>query len=72
MACPLVPGARSIAPGTSETARRCADMDKQDEQHISSTRARAGSTPHIMRYVLAISLGLVVLGMAIVLISSFR
>jgi hypothetical protein len=33
----------------------------QDEQHISTTRARAGATPHMTRYVLGIGLVLIVL-----------
>ncbi|MDX3900314.1 MAG: hypothetical protein QHC40_07380 [Sphingobium sp.] len=39
----------------------------QDEQHIITDDARSGSTPHIVRYVLAISLSLVIIGMLIVL-----
>jgi hypothetical protein len=35
-------------------------MDER-EQHIDTTRARAGATPHMTRYILPISLGLVVL-----------
>lgn len=36
------------------------------EQHIDSDRARAGTTPHIARYVLAMSLALVVLIFAVI------
>ncbi|MFM7028063.1 MAG: hypothetical protein ACKOXK_05230 [Chakrabartia sp.] len=43
-----------------------------NEPHITTNRARAGTTPHIVRYVLAISLALVLIGMAIVLIAHFR
>ncbi|MFN5759296.1 MAG: hypothetical protein ACK440_06850 [Sphingomonadaceae bacterium] len=43
-----------------------------EEQHISTDQARAGSTPHIMRYVLAISVALSVAAMAIILISSVQ
>jgi hypothetical protein len=32
-----------------------------EEEHISTTRARAGTTPHVTRYVLGWGLGLVVL-----------
>ncbi len=39
----------------------------QDEQHIITDDARSGSTPHIVRYVLAISLSLAIIGMLIVL-----
>jgi hypothetical protein len=31
------------------------------EQHIGTTEARAGTTPHMTRYILPISLGLVVI-----------
>ena len=33
----------------------------EGERHIDTTSARAGSTPHMTRYILPISLGLVVL-----------
>ena len=33
----------------------------EDETHISTTRARGGATPHMTRYILAISLTLVIL-----------
>jgi hypothetical protein len=36
-------------------------MNQDDEQHISTTRARAGATPHVTRYVLGWGLGLVIL-----------
>ena len=32
----------------------------EGEQHIDTTRARAGATPHMTRYILPISLALVV------------
>lgn len=35
----------------------------EPEQHVSTDEARAGSTPHIVRYVLGISLGLAVIAM---------
>jgi hypothetical protein len=38
------------------------------EQHVSTDRARAGSTPHIVRYVLGISFTLAVVAMAILLL----
>ena len=31
-----------------------------EEEHISTTRARAGTTPHVTRYVLGWGLGLVI------------
>lgn len=39
-----------------------------DEQHIATDKARAGSTPHIVRYVLFISLGLAIIGMVFLLL----
>ncbi|WP_277601362.1 hypothetical protein [Sphingobium algorifonticola] len=39
-----------------------------DEEHIATDKARAGTTPHIVRYVLFISLALVVVGMAFLLL----
>ena len=37
------------------------------EPHIQTDEARAGSTPHIVRYVLVISILLAIIGMAVVL-----
>lgn len=39
----------------------------EPETHIATDRARGGNTPHIVRYVLLISLPLAIIGMAIVL-----
>lgn len=39
----------------------------EQETHIGTDQARAGSTPHIVRYVLAISLALAILAMVIIL-----
>lgn len=39
-----------------------------DEEHIATDKARAGTTPHIVRYVLLISLALVIVGMAFLLL----
>ncbi|KMS62955.1 hypothetical protein FHS51_003180 [Sphingobium wenxiniae] len=39
----------------------------EENPHISTEDARAGSTPHIVRYVLGISLALVVIAMLLVL-----
>ena len=36
--------------------------------HIDTTRARAGATPHMTRYILPISLGLVVIIFALLLL----
>lgn len=37
------------------------------ETHITTDDARAGATPHIVRYVLGISLVLVIIGMLVIL-----
>ncbi|WNO54914.1 hypothetical protein [Stakelama saccharophila] len=37
------------------------------EQHVDTDRARAGSTPHMTRYILGISMVLIVIVMALVL-----
>lgn len=42
-----------------------------EEQHIATEDARSGSTPHIVRYILGISLPLVIIGMLIVLWSYY-
>lgn len=39
----------------------------EQETHIPTEDARAGSTPHIVRYVLAISMALAILAMIIIL-----
>jgi hypothetical protein len=38
------------------------------ERHVSTDEARAASTPHVVRYVLAVSLILVVIGFALVIL----
>jgi hypothetical protein len=38
------------------------------EQHISTTEARAGSTPHMTRYILIWGLALVIIAFVIVLL----
>ena len=39
----------------------------EQEKHVATEDARSGSTPHIVRYILGISLPLVIIGMLIVL-----
>lgn len=42
-------------------------MDTRDEQvHVTKEEARSGETPHVVRYVLAISLALVILALGAV------
>ena len=36
-------------------------MMDEGKQHIDTNRARAGSTPHMTRYILPMSLGLIVI-----------
>lgn len=45
-------------------------MERQgDEVHIETDEARGGSTPHIVRYILLISLGLAILAMSLIWIT---
>jgi hypothetical protein len=45
-------------------------MERQgDEVHVNTSEARGGSTPHIVRYILAISLLLVVVAFAIIVMT---
>jgi hypothetical protein len=39
-----------------------------DNRHIGKTEARGGTTPHMTRYILPISLGLVVVIFALILL----
>ena len=39
-----------------------------DQPHVTKTEARAGTTPHMTRYILPISLGLVVIIFALLLL----
>ncbi len=39
----------------------------EDPEHVTTTEARAGATPHMTRYVLVIGTGLVVVLFAIIL-----
>ena len=41
-------------------------MADEPQQHISTDRARAGATPHMTRYILPISLVLVVVVFAVI------
>jgi hypothetical protein len=42
-------------------------MDRQgDEVHIRTTEARGGSTPHVVRYILVISLALLITAFAVI------
>ena len=42
-------------------------MSDQQQEHVTTTEARGGSTPHVTRYVLGVGLLLVVLIFAIIL-----
>ncbi|MBA3510923.1 hypothetical protein [Sphingomonas sp.] len=39
-----------------------------EEEHVTTTEARAGATPHMTRYVLVIGTGLVILLFGIILL----
>ena len=39
-----------------------------DQPHVNKTEARAGTTPHMTRYILPISTGLVIILFAIILL----
>ena len=43
-------------------------MSDERETHVGTTEARAGTTPHMTRYILPISLGLVVIVFALILL----
>jgi len=43
-------------------------MDERGEQHIATTEARAGSTPHMTRYILGWGLALVILAFIVLLL----
>ena len=43
-------------------------MTDDQRQHVTTTEARAGATPHMTRYVLFIGTGLVVVIFAIILL----
>ena len=42
--------------------------DPNDKTHLSTNEARAGSTPHMTRYILGISMVLIIVVMAIILL----
>lgn len=45
-------------------------MERQgDEVHVNTSEARSGSTPHIVRYILAISLLLAIVALSLVWIT---
>ncbi len=44
-------------------------MDRDAEIHIDAEKARAGSTPHIVRYVLIISLFLAIVALSVIWIT---
>ena len=43
-------------------------MADRHEQHVTTTEARAGSTPHMTRYVLVFGTGLVIIAFALILL----
>jgi hypothetical protein len=62
------PSAEGVAPSHDFTFEEFpAPMDDK-EQHVSTTEARAGTTPHMTRYVLGVGLILIVLLFALLLL----
>ncbi len=47
-------------------------MKEDEEEHLTKTEARAGTGPKSMRYVLGISLALVIIAFTIILLVGFR
>ena len=45
-------------------------MADERQEHLTTTEARAGSTPHMARYMLVVGTGLVVLLFAIILFAA--
>ena len=45
-------------------------MQDEPQEHLTTTEARAGATPHMTRYVLVFGTGLVILLFAIILLVS--
>ena len=43
-------------------------MADQQQEHVTTTEARAGATPHMTRYVLTIGLLLVIVAFALILL----
>ena len=43
-------------------------MADEQQEHVTTTEARAGATPHMTRYVLGIGTGLVIVAFAIILL----
>ena len=41
-------------------------MADEHEQHVTTTEARAGATPHMTRYVLGFGLALVIIAFAVI------
>lgn len=48
------------------------DRNSAGPRHIGTDEARGGTTPHVVRYVLGASLGLVILIFAIILLVSMQ
>lgn len=47
-----------------------ASMSNEQPEHLTTTEARAGSTPHMTRYVLGIGLALVIVLFAFILFAA--
>ncbi|UIJ47021.1 hypothetical protein LZK98_08780 [Sphingomonas cannabina] len=44
------------------------EIDRDGVQHVDAERARAGATPHMTRYILGISLALVIVIFAVLVL----
>ena len=62
----MEPGAEADVGSTRINGKVGSQMDDR-EQHVNTTEARAGTTPHMTRVILPISLALVVILFAILL-----
>jgi CHASE3 domain sensor protein len=47
-------------------------MRNEEPEHVTTTEARQGATPHMTRYVLGVGLALIVVVFAIILMIAFR
>jgi hypothetical protein len=54
----------------SSQLSRGASMSEQQQEHVTTTEARAGATPHMTRYVLGIGLVLVIVLFAFILFAA--
>jgi hypothetical protein len=63
---PVTAGTRLL--GRYDSYRKQERVSDERETHVGTTEARAGTTPHMTRYILPISLGMVVIVFALILL----